>query len=624
MTLSLLGSFSIYLAIFFSFIGLLKTKWQRFCFFQSALLPLFSFLLLLYLFISSDMNVKNVFLNSSSTLPLIYKISASWASHEGSLLLWLALFGIVNMVYFSFSFPDNRTNLRESSLYQTTFCLIAVLFLSTILYTSNPFETFSFVPGNGLGLNPMLQDMAILIHPPILYLGNVLFSPIFISTIAISHVSTKFQSATFIFNQKILSIALSALTFGIGLGSWWAYRELGWGGYWFFDPVENISLLPWLTGIILHHQFLIYQKDYSDSSARNITLFSLLSFLLILYGMFIVRSGIIASVHSFAFSPQRGLFIFAICFIVTLVAIYRFFGLANSNARTIQNQNSILINFSSIFWGIALFLIVISLIYPIYCYLYHDEEVSIDVNYFYQLFLPVFIPLLFSASFILKTKFVFNLKEILTNNWDVLFLLVLSCISTIWIKQGANFSLISFLLLLGSIFLCLSMIYFLITTTKYFSQALTNKKLALFLTHFGFGLLALAVNLNVHFTTKIDFSGAVGDQVRLLDKIATLENIKFSQNDNYYRQIAVFKIEHGNDHVILQPENRLYKTENSLSQEADIYSYLFQDIYAVISRVKGEIVEAQIYFQPLIMFIWLSIIMMSLGFLLSAFDKRRL
>ena len=570
------------------------------------------------------MNVKNVFLNSSSTLPLIYKISASWASHEGSLLLWLALFGIVNVIYCSFAFTDKGANFRESSLYQTTFCLITLLFLITIIYTSNPFETFSFVPGNGLGLNPMLQDMAILIHPPILYLGNVLFSPIFISTIATFHVATKFQSATFILNQKILSIALSALTFGIGLGSWWAYRELGWGGYWFFDPVENISLLPWLTGIILHHQFLVYQKDYSDSSARNIILFSLLSFLLILYGMFIVRSGIIASVHSFAFSPQRGLFIFAICLIVTLVAGYRFFGLAHSKARTIPNQNALLINISSIFWGIALFLIVISLIYPIYCYLYHDEEVSIDINYFYQLLLPVFIPLLFFASFIAKTKFIFNLKELITNNWDILLLLVLSCISTIWIKQEVNFSLISSLLLLGSIFLCLSMIYFLIITTKYFSQALTNKKLALFLTHFGFGLLAFAVNFNVHFSAKIDFSGAVGDQVRLLDKIATLENIKFSQNDNYYRQIAVFKIEHGNDHVILQPENRLYKTENSLSQEADIYSYLFQDIYAVISRVKGEIVEAQIYFQPFIMFIWLSIIMISLGFLISAFDKRRL
>lgn len=623
MSLSLLGYFLLYIAIFVSFIGLLQTKWQRCFFFQSALLPLFSFLLLLYLFISSDLSVKNVFLNSSSTLPLIYKISASWASHEGSLLLWLALFGVVNITYFTILFPNQSNNLRASSLYQTIFCLIVLLFLCTIIYTSNPFERFSFVPGNGLGLNPMLQDMAILIHPPILYLGNVLFSPIFISTIASLHMSKELQNIILLSNQKILCIGMCALTLGIGLGSWWAYRELGWGGYWFFDPVENISLMPWLTGIILHHQFILYQKSASYSSTRNINLFSLLSFLLILYGMFIVRSGIIASVHSFAFSPQRGLFIFAICLIVTLVAVFRFCSVDNTKAKTILNQNTILINISSIFWSIALFLIIISLIYPIYCYLYHDEEVSIDVNYFYQLFMPLFIPLLFSAAFISKIKFVFKWKKII-QNWNILFCLVLSGLITTLIAYDTNFSLISLLILAGAIFLCLSMLSFLITTTQYFSQPLPQQKLALFLTHFSFGLLALSINLNVQFATNIDFSGTVKDYVSSSGKIVTLENIKFSQNDNYYRQIAVFKIEHGNEQVILQPENRLYKIENALSQEADIYSYLFQDIYAVISRAKGEIVEAQIYFQPFIMFIWLSIIMMSLGFLLSAFDKRRL
>lgn len=624
MSLSLLGHFSLYLAICFSFIALLKTKWQTVFFFQSALLPLFSFLILLYLFISSDMNVKNVFLNSSATLPLIYKISASWASHEGSLLLWLALFGIVNAIYFALLFSTPRANLRASSLYQTTFCFITLLFLSTIIYTSNPFERFSFMPGNGLGLNPMLQDMAILIHPPILYLGNVLFSPIFISTIASLGVPKELQNIIFCSNQKILCIAMSALTLGIGLGSWWAYRELGWGGYWFFDPVENISLLPWLTGIILHHQFLLYQKGCDDGSPHNITLFSLLSFLLILYGMFIVRSGIIASVHSFAFSPQRGLFIFIICLITTMIAAYIFFCTPKSKLKNISNQNTLLINISSIFWCIALFLIIISLVYPIYCYLLYGEEVSIDVNYFYQLFIPLFIPLLFSASFISKIKLIFQWKEIIIRNWNILFFLGLSSLSTALIVHNTNFSLMSLLILAGSIFLCLSMIRFLMTTTQYFSQSLPNKKLALFLTHFGFGLLALAVTLNVQFATKIDFSGMVKAHVESLGKIVTLENIKFSQNDNYYRQIAVFKIEHGNEQVILQPENRLYKIENALSQEADIYSYLFQDIYAVISRVKGEVVEAQIYFQPFIMFIWLSIIMMSLGFLISAFNTRKL
>ncbi|MCP5369821.1 MAG: heme lyase CcmF/NrfE family subunit [Rickettsiaceae bacterium] len=624
MTLSFIGNLSLYIASFCCFVGIFKNRWQQFFFLHSALLPLVSFSILLHLFISSDMSVKNVFLNSSSTLPLIYKISASWASHESSLLLWLALLGIVNVIYVTLLLSGQKILACKLSPFYTIFCFIELLFLISIIYTSNPFETFNFTPQSGLGLNPMLQDVAILIHPPILYLGNVLFSPIFISTIILS--STVTQNSILAFNQKLLCVALSILTLGIGLGSWWAYRELGWGGYWFFDPVENISLMPWLTGIILHHYLILYQKDNSYQT-HNIILLSLLSFLMILYGMFIVRSGIISSIHSFAFSQQRGLFLFIICLATTIIALYIFLSLPTKKKhKDIKNSQTILVNISSIFWVIALFLIIISLIYPIYCYLYHAAEVSIDENYFYRLFIPLFIPLLFLASFVAQNnaKLISKFKNNITQSLNIMLLLIVSISIALLISYRAHFSLISFLILVASIYLCLSMIYYVVNTTSYFTKSLTRHKLALLLTHFGFGLLALSINLNVNFVEKIDFSGTINDQAQSSNKIVTLENIKFAQNDNYYRQIAIFKVEHGNNHVILKPENRLYKIENSLSQEADIYSYLFQDIYAVISRVKGEIVEAQIYFQPFIIFIWLSILMISLGFLISACGKRTL
>lgn len=606
MIISYLGCGCLYVATICSAIALLRSRWQVLFVSTFSLAILLAFGLLLCGFMLSDMSIKNVFLNSSSILPLTYKISASWASHEGSLLLWLSLFAIVNYLYIINFFLINKEYVSGLSLYSSIYALCVLLFLITVIYTSNPFESFAFEPKAGLGLNPMLQDVALAIHPPVLYLGNICFAPIFISSLVVMRYPG-LMNQVFCFNKKLLNIALSLLTLGIGLGAWWAYRELGWGGYWFFDPVENISLMPWLSGIALYHFLLVYKKDKTQNIITIICL-SISTFLLVLYGTFIVRSGIISSVHAFAFSPERGVFLFAICLVLTILPFYYF---CNNQIKCVSKETNLqmkLISCGSFLFLLSLLVIIISLMYPIYCYFVNKVEVTIDIEYFYTIFVPIFIPVLFLSAIA-----PFCIKSI--NFLKVTVTVLFSGLVTFYLfDYSSGFSIKLFLLCCGGIFLCTYILLHIYCQLVYHKRPITNKQFAMFLSHFGFGMLVISIVLNVLYSQKIDFIGKVGREVISGNKLIRLLDIKLSSNENYYRQIASFQIEHDNNVVILKPENRLYKIENSLSQEVDIYSYLFCDVYAVISRIKDETVSATIYFQPFISFIWTSIFLMCLGF----------
>ena len=607
MSISSFGCGCLYAASVCSALALPRSRWQSFFVSIFSLAILLAFGLLLCGFIISDMSIKNVFLNSSSILPLVYKISASWASHEGSLLLWLSLFVVVNYLYMSNFFLSNDEYISELSLYRSIYALSILLFLITIIYASNPFDSFAFEPTVGLGLNPMLQDVALAIHPPILYLGNICFAPIFISSLIVMRYPGV-MNQVFCFNKKLLNIALSLLTFGIGLGAWWAYRELGWGGYWFFDPVENISLMPWLSGIALYHFLLVYKKDKTQNILTIICL-SIITFLLVLYGTFIVRSGIISSVHAFAFSPERGNFLFAICLVLTILPFYYFCNKQIKCEAKESNLQMKLISCGSFLFLLSLLVIIVSLIYPIYCYFVNQVEVTIDIEYFYTIFVPIFIPILFLSAIapFICSKSINFLKITVT--------LVFSGPVTFYLfDYSSGFSIKLFLLCCGGIFLCTYILLHIYCQLIYHSRSITTKQFAMFLSHFGFGMLVISIVLNVLYSQKIDFIGKVGREITSGNKLIRLLDIKLSSNQNYYRQIASFQIEHDNNIVILKPENRLYKIENSLSQEVDIYSYLFYDVYAVISRIKDETVSATIYFQPFISFIWISIFLMCLGF----------
>ena len=588
-----------------------KRSIKAYIFWISSLAVITAFLLLILAFITSDFSVKNVFLNSSTIKPLIYKIAGSWASHEGSMLLYVSMLSFISSLYTKVvNYQGNTRNVQITIL-----AFIQILFLFFIYYTSNPFDNFKFAPEQGLGLNPVLQDKALSIHPPLLYMGYVSYVTLYVNAILLLLIPK--ERTTLIKDSLRLSgFALIMLTAGIGLGAWWAYRELGWGGYWFFDPVENISLMPWIAGISLHHFLLVTNKSRKFFYWSVIT--SFVAFLLTLYGLFFVRSGIITSVHSFAFSRERGFYLFVICSILTFLAFAAFIGRKKENyTGSKDNVASVLtirdkaIMGGNILWIIALLSLFIAVIYPIYQSFFYENNVAIDPEYFHQIFIPIFIPLMLIAAIIpyLNNHQSFSRK--------LIHLLIPFLITLVIFHYIPKPGIISTAIIFASTLLMIQMTNLFLIESNYFQKSLTPRKLSLIIGHFSLGLLAFSININVLFSKEIEFIGKTGESVSDEFFLVKLDNIRFSNTEVYYRQIAEFSVQDNNGNVvILKPENRLYKIENSLSQETDIYSYLTHDMLASLSKVNGNTIHAIIYYKPMIWFIWLSIFLIAGSFVI--------
>ena len=588
-----------------------KRSIKAYIFWISSLAVITAFLLLILAFITSDFSVKNVFLNSSTIKPLIYKIAGSWASHEGSMLLYVSMLSFISSLYTKVvNYQGNTRNVQITIL-----AFIQILFLFFIYYTSNPFDNFKFAPEQGLGLNPVLQDKALSIHPPLLYMGYVSYVTLYVNAILLLLIPK--ERTTLIKNSLRLSgFALIMLTAGIGLGAWWAYRELGWGGYWFFDPVENISLMPWIAGISLHHFLLVTNKSRKFFYWSVIT--SFVAFLLTLYGLFFVRSGIITSVHSFAFSRERGFYLFVICSILTFLAFAAFIVRKKENhTGSKDNVASVLtirdkaIMGGNILWITALLSLFIAVIYPIYQSFFYENNVAIDPEYFHQIFIPIFIPLILIAAIIpyLNNHQSFSRK--------LIHLLIPFLITLVIFHYIPKPGIISTAIIFASTLLMIQMTNLFLIESNYFQKSLTPRKLSLIIGHFSLGLLAFSISINVLFSKEIEFIGKTGESVSDEFFLVKLDNIRFSNTEVYYRQIAEFSVQDNNGNVvILKPENRLYKIENTLSQESDIYSYLTHDMLASLSKVNGNTIHAIIYYKPMIWFIWLSIFLIAGSFVI--------
>jgi cytochrome c-type biogenesis protein CcmF len=608
-----------------------------------------AFFLLVYAFISSDFSVRNVFLNSSTIKPLIYKIAGSWASHEGSMLLYLTLLSTISSLYVKVSNYSSDTR----NVQITILSFIQALFLCFIYFTSNPFDSFKFVPEQGLGLNPVLQDKALSIHPPLLYMGYVTYIVTYVNGLLL--LLKPLDRPNILRNNLLFSsLALMFLTAGIGLGSWWAYRELGWGGYWFFDPVENISLMPWLVGIALHHFLLITIKTGRFLHWSILT--SILAFLLTIYGVFFVRSGIISSVHSFAFSAERGLYLFVICGVLSLGAVViawvsgarghktslrahakwawqsREVGSTPNFLRLPRALHTLAMTWSlfaprndakaytiligNILWLAACGALFIALIYPLYYAFINDIDVAIDPVYFHKIFIPIFVPIMLMASIAPYVSKI-NLRSLI-------YVFISFGAVMIFHHYAKDMGVISGSIIFASVFLMTQMLDFAIMKTNYLRQSISSSQLSLIMGHFSLGLLAFTITANVLFSEEIEFIGRVGDSAKNTSFSVRLNNVKFSDGVVYYRQIAEFMVQDNRGNiVILKPENRLYKIENALSQESDIYSYLTYDMFAVLSKIEGETIHAIIYYRPMIYFIWLSVFLMSMTFLIYILGKRR-
>ncbi|WP_341791609.1 heme lyase CcmF/NrfE family subunit [Rickettsia endosymbiont of Gonocerus acuteangulatus] len=610
-------------------------------FYTAILCTLLAFCTLVYAFIVSDFSLQNVFLNSSTLTPLIYKIAGSWSSHEGSMLLWFTLLQIVSCCYIFLI-----KNQEDKKLPIIILSVIQLLFNSFIYFTSNPFNTFSFIPKEGLGLNPMLQDIALSIHPPLLYLGYVSYVVPFTIVCAsmLSRSSMSFprkRESIFSINYLLDScfhgndiqllktfsnIGILFTTIGIALGSWWAYRELVWGGFWFFDPVENISLFPWLSGIMLHHSIIVMTRTGNMQNWTSIL--SIVTFLLVIFSTFLVRSGFITSIHSFAFSPERGIYLLVIFLIMgvgSLGVYIRTMSFPRKRESSFSFINYLLdsrfrgndIKEKGITLGDTLFLLslvvlISATLYPLVYSLFDDKAVIIDERFFINNFLIFVIPILFTIG-------LFTTKSSIKKH---IFILMLSLVITYLISLKVNFRIISVLTAIASIFLMLHNILYFIVKTNYFRQSLKASTASMILGHFGFALIAFSITMNALLQSEMDFTGSIGTTTKFDEFKVTLQNVKFAQGKNYYRQIAEFWLEDNNHNItILKPENRLYIVEKGLSQESDIYSYLLYDLYAVLSNIDGDIIHAKIYYKPIMSFIWLGVFITVSGFLIGLLRK---
>nr|WP_323738853.1 heme lyase CcmF/NrfE family subunit [Candidatus Trichorickettsia mobilis] len=614
--MSILGNLIQILAILSSVIAIIlsHTIYGRRLLYLSCFCSIFSFILLVYGFIISDFSIQNVFLNSSTIKPLVYKIAGSWASHEGSILLWLCLLSIINCIYLylspvAFLFNNHIDHLINR--YQIIILsLLQLMFGSFIYFTSNPFHKLSFTPAEGLGLNPMLQDIALAIHPPILYLGYICYVVPFTVSCIILLINTDEVNRI----SKLLKLAktfahcgILAMTCGISLGSWWAYRELGWGGFWFFDPVENISLMPWLSAIALHHtiSITIISRKFIYWSLN----LSIITYLLSILGTFLVRSGIIVSIHSFASSPERGIYMLIIFSVIALssIGLLAFRQLTIINRPLMFKERGIIIG--NIFWLIGLLILATSVLYPVVRHLWRNELISVEYQYFIHSFIPVTIITTFLAAIFSVPK---NCRKYIVT---LVLAVLLTCISSIKV----SYTIISASAVMAAIFLILQMLILLLTSSNYFKRMPPEKTMAMILSHAGLGLLVLSCTFNGLLQRETEFIGKVDDTIDLMQFNIQLKDIRFAKGVNYYRQIAEFWIDDNSTHkiTILKPENRFYIIEQSLSQESDIFSYITHDLYAVLSRVDEDVVHAKIYYRPFISLIWLSAIIIVSGLLIS-------
>ena len=571
-----------------------------------SLMILISFFSLIYAFIISDFSNETVFNNSHTAKPLLYKISGTWGNHEGSLLLWLLV-----LVIFLFIFLiKSADQLNKYRLLTILFQEIIIFgFLLFILFTSNPFEYLFPIPNEGLGLNPILQDPALAIHPPILYLGYVGTSIIFSSALA-ALVCKKINSNWASHIKKWIIISWIFLTLGIMLGSIWAYYELGWGGFWFWDPVENVSLMPWFCLTALIHTVIVLQKRNLFHSW--IIILSITTFSLSMSGTFLVRSGILNSIHTFANDPLRGVFILCFLFVLILSAIFIFFifqkNLPSFSAKYFFISKEITILINNWFMMFFLSVVLIGTIYPIFLEVINGSKISIGPPFYHKLIIPFLIPFLLFMALGPKIKWIkdkmkkFNYKQFL--------LFIISVIISYFIiNRSGRYFLFSIPLLALSFYLLFVTIRDFTIIRSSFSQKIS---------HFGFSLLILSILLNGIFSNEFSSNMKVGDERKFKNKIIKFEKIKVKNEKNFQSLIAEFKITDKETTLVLKPELRIFNQPKTITSEADIITTLYSDNFLVFNILKKDgYFNVRYQFKPLMIWIWLSVIMISLGGIIS-------
>ncbi len=575
-----------------------------------------AFLSLIICFVISDFTVLNVVNNSHTAKPLIYKISGAWGNHEGSMLMWICA-----LSFFTAFFARSQNS--ASPLVRYTLIIQAILitfFISFIIFTSNPFQRIFPAPLNGYGLNPILQDIGLAMHPPMLYLGYVGFSLIYSGAIVALVVGKFDKEFAAVFKPWVI-MSWSFLSLGIGLGSWWAYRELGWGGFWFWDPVENSSLMPWLTSTALIHSLIVLEK-FEKSKHWNLLL-SILTFTLSMIGTFLVRSNIITSVHSFTQDPMRGLFILIFLSIATGLALFIY---AIRAHKVITNEDEeyylfsreTFITFNNLLLTTTAFIVILGTLYPAILEVFTKQSISVGPPYFNSLIYPLsVISLLFIIIGTHTNWGNSRLSKVYKDNRTPF---VLSTIVTAIISYANKIeSIMPITGILFGIWLIISISYYVIKRIKQLNLSIVSMVLG----HIGFGVLILSIVINSNLEIEAEKPIRLNESLDIGNFRLTLQNIDIEKGKNYISRVAKFEVsKHSNFITELLPETRFFPIELQQTTESAIYHTLFYDLYIATGELDEQgLLMTRAYYKPTISWIWFSCFLIFLSGIISLFSK---
>ena len=585
---------------------------------QSCWLVFLSFGMYVYLAISDDFSIAYIASHSNSQLPIFYKVTSIWSAHEGSMFLWIVFLTAWSILFVNSL--DKNHPLKKLTMLMLT--LIILGFLLFLLLTSNPFERIlPFGVLEGADINPVLQDPALAIHPPMLYLGYVGF------VISFSFITAYLLNGNFElqWEQEIKSwsfVAWIFLTIGIALGSWWAYYELGWGGYWFWDPVENVALMPWLAATAFMHSLFASSKS---NVLKTWTMFlGILIFALSLFGAFIVRSGIIDSVHSFANDPERGLYLLGFSGSITLLALtifaYRLPAL-NSSKLVVTGSKESFLSMNNILMITSIFSIFLGVTYPLIIESITGEKVSIGPPYYNTIFAPL---ILIAAVFIMISvdalwQRSMPLRAIFTTMSAPTMLSLLS-LYLIWHATNI-FSILAYIGIFSGLLILFS--YLLRTIGNVFNKKFINKGSAI--AHIGLGLLFFAVSMNSILSYEKNLNLAPGQSISVNESVRefSFKDIQVFQASNHDVISAQVSLLQDGREISLNPQKRKYATRGQITSESAIHASVLKDTYLTIGdQLENGSWTFSLRINYFIKWIWFSATLMVLGMLLTIFKKK--
>jgi cytochrome c-type biogenesis protein CcmF len=593
---------------------------------QSLFISL-SFICLVFLFINDDFSVRYVAENSNTLLPDRYKISAVWGAHEGSLLLWVLILAFWSLAVSMFS---SKLPIQMVARVLAVLGLISVGFYLFMLFTSNPFDrSLPFFPTEGADLNPLLQDVGLIFHPPILYMGYVGLSVAFAFSVA-ALLNGTIDSAWARWVKPWTLIAWMFLTLGISLGSWWAYYELGWGGWWFWDPVENASLMPWLVCTALIHSLSVTEKRGAFTSWT--LLLAIMAFSLSLLGTFLVRSGVLTSVHAFATDPARGIFIliFLIVVIGGSLLLFAFRGPTRKSSSKFSGlSKELFILANNLILIIITAVILLGTLYPLIADVLGWGKISVGPPYFNLFFVPLtlLLGLLMPVASILRWKKTPRLNILKYFNGPLILSAIIGGSLPLMYESYEPIAVISIFISSWIVLITLRDIGHKSSTKGSILDGLKRIKVSywgMVTAHIGVAICIIGVGLTSVYSVQRDVRMLPGEVISLANYQFEFVAIEPHEGPNYIADQATVLVTKNNSMIaLLKPQKRRYFSSGQTMTEASIDSGIFRDLYIALGEpLQGDAWAIRIYIKPFVMWIWIGALFIAMGAVLASLDGR--